>query len=208
MELLLSFTVLGAIALLAAISPGPDFVVVSKNSIAHSRAAGIWTAIGVGCALLIHVSYTIIGIGLVISQSILLFSIIKVVGAMYLIWLGISLLRSSGTHALSESEVGQTSISWISALREGFLTNALNPKATVFFVSIFSQFVSPKLPIVVQAAYGIEVALIVALWFVTLAVLLTMPAVRSGIGKAQSHVMKIMGVVLVGLGIKVAFSRM
>src|SRR3954463_9342933 len=95
MTLLLSFITFGAIALLAAISPGPDFLVVTKNSINHSRRIGIMTALGVGSAILVHVAYTIVGVGLIISQSILLFSAIKLLGAMYLCYLGVTMLRPS-----------------------------------------------------------------------------------------------------------------
>ena len=208
MEILLSFSALGVIALLAAISPGPDFLIVSKNSLSHSRTAGIWTAIGVGSALLVHTAYTIVGIGLIISQSVLLFSIIKILGAAYLIWLGAGLLwrRGNATPALEHQNFAGTK-SNLMAFREGFLTNVLNPKATVFFVSIFTQFVSPHLPIAVQAAYGVEVAAIVALWFVALSIMLTFSPIRSRIATLQDRLMQIMGVALVVLGIKVALEH-
>ena len=208
MELLLSFGALGVVALLAAMSPGPDFLVVSKNSLSHSRNAGIWTAVGVGCALLIHAAYTIVGIGLIISQSILLFSIIKILGAIYLIWLGASLLCAKKTHDLSVAHIdGAVSKSNLAAFREGFLTNVLNPKATVFFVSIFTQFVSPQLPIGIQAAFGLEVAVTVALWFVALSYMLTLSPVRSRISKLQDYLIRIMGVALIALGAKVALEQ-
>lgn len=208
MEILLSFGGLGIVALLAAISPGPDFLIVSKNALSHSRTSGVWTALGVGSALLVHTAYTIIGIGLIISQSILLFSVIKILGAVYLIWLGAGLLWKRGSHDIQLSE-GRlvTEKSNAVSFREGFLTNVLNPKATVFFVSIFTQFVSPTLPVSVQAVYGIEVAVIVAMWFVVLSAMLTLSPVRNRISKVQDKIMQIMGVALIALGIKVAFEH-
>ncbi len=203
---MLSFFAFAVVALLAAVSPGPDFLVVSKNSIAHSRKAGVWTAIGVGAALLVHVTYTLVGIGFIISQSILLFSIIKILGAIYIIWLGVSILMSKGGHEIALPEQEATYKSPTAAFREGFLTNVLNPKATIFFVSIFTQFVSPELPKIVQAAYGLEVAFIVMVWFVTLAFMLTIPLVQRKFGTIQSKLMKIMGVALIAFGVKVAFS--
>ncbi len=207
MELLFSFGAFAVIALLAAISPGPDFLVVAKNSLAHSRSAGMWTAVGVGSALLVHVTYTLVGIGLIISQSILLFSIIKVLGAVYLIWLGASILFSRQSHEISAPQGEAVYKAPRDAFKEGFLTNVLNPKATVFFVSIFTQFVSPQLPTLIQIAYGLEVVLIVMLWFVGLSAMLTMPLVRSGIGAVQGKLMKVMGIALILLGVKVAFSH-
>jgi len=208
MELLFVFFVLGIVALIAAISPGPDFLVVSKNSLMHSRKAGMYTALGIGVAILIHVAYTLVGIGFIISQSIVLFSIIKLLGAMYLIYLGARLLfakaqESRQTFVSAPSE-NKTSLQ---AFREGFLTNVLNPKATVFFVSIFSQFVSPELPILVQSMLGVEVAVIVGLWFIALAFMLTVPSVKEILSKFQSRVLKVMGIALIALGIKVAVSR-
>jgi len=198
MELILSFAAFAMIALLAAASPGPDFLVVSKNSLAHSRRAGVWTAIGVGAALLVHVTYTLVGIGLIISQSVLLFSVIKMLGAIYIVWLGFSILISKGLYEIPLPEEQVTYKAPLSALREGFLT--------IFFVSIFTQFVSPELPKVIQAAYGIEVALIVMSWFIMLSFVLTMSLVQKKLGVVQAKLMKVMGVALIALGVKVALS--
>ncbi len=207
MELLFSFGAFAVIALLAAVSPGPDFLVVSKNAVANSRTAGMWTAVGVGSALLIHVTYTLVGIGLIISRSILLFSIIKILGALYLIWLGATILLSKGQGQISAPHGAPTYKSSLTAFKEGFLTNVLNPKATVFFVSIFTQFVSPTLPKIIQVAYGIEVAFIVGTWFVALSILLTVPFVQHNVGAIQAKLMKVMGAALILLGVKVAFSH-
>lgn len=208
MLLLLSFITFGGVALLAAISPGPDFLVVTKNSISYSRRVGIMTALGVGAAILIHVAYTIVGVGFIISQSILLFSAIKLLGAIYLVYLGISLLRARSNVDLSQhAEVAaQTKTEW-QAFREGFLTNALNPKATIFFVSIFTQVVSPDLPAYIQALYGLEAAIVVGAWFVALTFMLTFSPIRTRIATIQTTVLKIMGAALIALGVKLAFAR-
>lgn len=93
MEFLLPFVTIGIISLLAAMSPGPDFAVVTKNSLFGSRTTGLYTAVGVGLGIFLHVGYSLVGIGLVISQSIFIFSIIKYVGAAYLLYLGYQLLK-------------------------------------------------------------------------------------------------------------------
>lgn len=82
------------ITLLAVISPGADFAMVSRNSMFLSRRAGLLTALGISLGVLVHVTYSMLGIGLLISQSILLFNLVKFAGAAYLIWLGIGMLRS------------------------------------------------------------------------------------------------------------------
>lgn len=208
MELLLLYATVGSVALLAAMSPGPDFLVVSKNSLVYSRKAGVFTALGVGFAILVHVGYTLIGIGLVISQSIVLFSLIKILGAVYLVYLGTKLLVAKEED--TQPAYAQDSFSkktTTQAFKEGFLTNVLNPKATVFFVSIFSQFISPELSVFAQTLLGLEVAIIVALWFVVLALILTVSSVKSAFARFQNRMLKIMGVALIALGVKVAISR-
>ncbi len=205
MELLLSFGTFGLIALLAAISPGPDFLIVSKNSIGYSRKVGVVTALGVGSAIMVHVGYTVIGVGLIISKSVLLFSIIKSLGALYLCYLGLTLLFSKHQALTIEDTKAQGTKTLREAFREGFLTNVLNPKATVFFVSVFSQIVPPSLPIAVQSLYGVEAAVIVSTWFAILAILLTLPKIKASLGKFQSKMLTVMGAALLLLGARLAF---
>jgi len=205
MEFLTPFIAVGIISLLAAMSPGPDFAVVTKNSLFGSRTTGLYTAIGVGLGIFLHVAYSLIGIGLIISQSILLFSVIKYIGALYLLYLGYQLLKSKRGEQKVVRESGEVSISPWSALREGFLTNALNPKATLFFLSVFTQVVDPQTPIFIQALLGTEVAIIVGLWFVSLTLLITYGPIKNLFSKAHYYLMKIMGGALVLLGIKLGF---
>jgi hypothetical protein len=119
------------ITLLAVISPGPDFAMVSRNSLLLSRRAGIFTACGIGAGVLIHVSYTLIGVGVLIQQSPWLFNLLKGIGAAYLIYLGFTLLRNA-THHDAAPTTTPAAISDLAALKTGFLTNALNPKTTIF----------------------------------------------------------------------------
>jgi len=83
-----------AVSLVAVVTPGPDFALTLRNSLAYSRRAGLYTAVGVGAGNLVHATYSLIGIGAVISKSILLFNILKWVGAAYLIYVGIKSLKA------------------------------------------------------------------------------------------------------------------
>jgi hypothetical protein len=87
------FTV-ATITILAVISPGADFAMVSRNSMMMSRRAGVLTAVGISLGVLVHVAYSLLGVGLVISRSVLLFNLIKYLGAAYLIYLGLSMVRA------------------------------------------------------------------------------------------------------------------
>ena len=88
------------ITLLAVISPGPDFAMVTRNSLMLSRRAGMLTALGIGLGVLVHVTYTLVGVGLLIQQSLWLFNAIKLVGAVYLIYLGVKMLRAKPSGCL------------------------------------------------------------------------------------------------------------
>lgn len=206
MEYIATAVTLGIIALLAAISPGPDFVVVVKNTL-NARRVGLMTAFGVGFGILVHVTYSLLGIGLIISQSILLFSLIKYAGAAYLLYLGIQLLRAKKGEDALKKMAGVEKRGGISswrALGEGFMTNALNPKATLFFLSIFTQVIHPETPLIVQGMYGVEVALVVGIWFSALALFLTMTPIRSKFSRIQYYLSKVMGGMLIAFGIKLA----
>ena len=203
MEYLTPFVAIGIISLLAAMSPGPDFAVVMKNSLFGSRKIGLLTAVGVGTGILLHVAYSLVGIGFIISQSIILFTIIKYVGALYLFYLAYQLLKSKKENG-TEVENARVEISSFSALREGFLTNALNPKATLFFLSIFTQVIDPHTPLTLQAALGVEVSLMVMIWFTSLALVVTYNPIKSVFIKAHYYLMKLMGGALILLGLKLA----
>lgn len=185
-------------------SPGPDFAVVTKNSLFGSRTVGLFTAIGVGLGIFLHVAYSLVGIGVIISQSILVFSIIKYIGAAYLLYLGYQLLRAKKETKEEVQTENKFTMSPVAALREGFFTNALNPKATLFFLSVFTQVIDPQTPLAIQALLGAEVAVIVGLWFVLLTLLITYGPVKGLFSKIHYYLMKVMGGALVLLGIKLA----
>jgi RhtB (resistance to homoserine/threonine) family protein len=197
------------ITLLAVISPGPDFAMVSRNSLLLSRRAGVLTACGIGSGVLIHVSYTLIGVGVLIQQSLWLFTLLKAVGAAYLIYLGISMLRHAGTSVAASSSATPTAVSDFAALKTGFLTNVLNPKTTIFIVSLFMQVVNPQTPLGVQIGYGLFIALAHILWFSAVALLFSAPGInarllrlRKGIDRAFGGLLIAFGALLAMAGIK------
>jgi RhtB (resistance to homoserine/threonine) family protein len=207
MSYLVEFATVAAVHLLAVASPGPDFALVTKNSLAYSRRAGVYSAIGVGLGILVHVAYSLIGIGVLMAQSILLFSLVKFLGAGYLIYIGWKSLRAKPVSTLVlEANAATGDLTPVQAVRMGFLTNALNPKATLFFLSLFTQVISPATPKPIQIGYGLEMCLATMVWFSLLATLLSHPRLRARIRGVQHYVERAFGVILIGLGIKVALS--
>ncbi len=211
MELIFSeyFTELIAvisITMLTIITPGPDFIIVARNSLAYSRRSGVMTAAGVATAVWIHVAYTLAGIGLILSQSIFLYSLIKYLGAAYLVYLGVSCVKGAGNSVSVEAQKSSQSITSFRSYQMGFLNNALNPKATVFFVSLFTQLVSTTTPLSVQIIYGAIVSISCFVWFSCVAMFLNTQEIRHFFLKIQKHIERVMGGVLIAVGLKVASS--
>lgn len=203
------FLTVALIHLLAVASPGPDFAVVVRESVTHGRRAGTWTAFGVGTAIFLHVGYSLLGIGLIVSQSIMLFNALKWLAAAYLLYIGFKALRARpakpGSDEVQAAAVERTPRG---AFVAGFMTNGLNPKATLFFLSLFTVVINPHTPLLVQAGYGVYLALATGLWFCLVAMLFSQQRVRAGFARMGHWFDRAMGAVLVALGIKIAFTEM
>lgn len=193
---------------LGVMSPGPDFAMVMRNSLVYSRRTGLLAAAGLASGILVHVTYSLLGIGLLISQSILLFNAIRLIGAGYLIFIGIkSLLSKKDAHPLEgDSPLMATGkeLNTFAALKLGFLTNVLNPKVTLFFLALFTQVINPNTPIGIKVLYGVVMSLQTFIWFAIVALVLTHKRVNSVFAGIKHYLERVFGVILIALGIKVA----
>jgi len=190
------------IAIFMAISPGADFVVITRNSMFHGRQSGLYSALGIGLAIWIHVAYSIAGLAIIISKSIVLFSLIKYLGAAYLIYIGYKTFMAKGK--LNDEQVNENQLSSFGALKLGFITNALNPKTTLFFLSLFTQVVNPSTPIWIQLLYGLIICLAHIIWFSFVSIFFSHPALVSKFNTHKQKIEKVVGTVLIGFGVKVA----
>lgn len=181
----------------AVASPGPDFAVVLKQSMQQGRAAAISTSIGIGTGILLHVTYSLIGIGLIIKTTPWLLNILLYLAAAYLAWIGISALKSQphGQTKLSAVPVPQKSL--IKSFMIGFITNGLNPKATLFFLSVFTVAISSETLLSHKIIYGLYMAVATAAWFIFLSVVITHRKVRAFYELNGYIFDRIMGVVLI-----------
>ncbi len=195
------------IHLLALISPGPDFIMCVRNSLTYSRRTGIYTAVGFGGGIAVHIFYCIAGLALIISKSILIFSFIKFLGAGYLIFIGTKSILSKSSKIDVGEENKKQDISPLAAVRSGFLTNALNPKATLFMLSLFTLVISPGTPFPVMLVMGAIMVADTILWFSLVATLLTHKKIRTIFEKYQGIFNKTLGGLLIALGVKVALSE-
>src|SRR5688572_3135975 len=193
--------------LLAVVSPGPDFAVVLKRSLLQGRRAAVWTSVGIGTAILLHVTYSLLGLGLLIRGSETWFNVVKYAGAAYIAWLGILALRAK-PRRMDDGELvhpGQ-STDGRKSFAIGFLTNALNPKATLFFISLFVLIVNPQTPKLIQAGYGAWMAVATTAWFSLVSIMFSRPDVR---GKFLSHghwIDRVLGVVFIGFAASLALA--
>ncbi|MEJ1119406.1 LysE family translocator [Phyllobacterium sp. CCNWLW109] len=191
------------------VSPGADFAIVVRQSIVHGRRSAIMTSLGIGSSLLFHISYTVLGLGLLVSKSLLLFGLLKWAGAAYLVYLGIKALRAPAMEAPADvvENVPQKKISDGRSFLMGFVTNALNPKAVLFFLSLFSALVSHETPVLIQASYGVFMALALVAWFVAVSTFFTIQSVRDRFVSWGKWFNRVTGMVFIGLGIKLATSQ-
>jgi RhtB (resistance to homoserine/threonine) family protein len=192
------------ITILAVISPGADFAMVTRNSYLYGRKAGLLAALGIALGVQIHVMYTMLGVGLIISQSPALFTVIKIAGAIYLIYIGYKTFTSKSKLDIDLS--ADAGLSPFSALRNGFLTNVLNPKTTLFVVSTYTQVVNPSTPLAQQIGYGLFMSLAHGVWFSLVALFFSHQTLRSAMINGQSLLNKIIGSALLGLGVSLAFA--
>ncbi len=202
---LTEFLTIMAVSLFALASPGPDFAMVLRQSVSYGRSTALWTSLGVGCGVLIHVAYCLLGLGLIIAHSLVAFRVLKWAGALYLIAIGIQSLRSASRRPTDLSIYRPVQVpSRYQALWIGFCTNVLNPKATLFFLSVYSAVISAQTPLLLQAGYGLYMALATIVWYVSLSLLLGHPFVRRWIGAFGHWGERFVGIALIGLGLKLA----
>lgn len=199
LPMILSFTALQMIGL---ISPGPDFAITMRNSLIYSRKIGLFTAIGVACGIMVHVTYTLLGVGFFITKTAWLFSLFKYLGATYLFYIGYQGLKAKKHDLLASNLTHQNAISNVAAFRSGFLTNALNPKAMLFFLSIFTVFLSPKTPVLIMLIYGIIVFTTTLSWFTFVSFCFSNKRIRSLFSSISHWVERVTGGILVLLAVK------
>ena len=136
--------------LLLNITPGPDSLLVMARSGAHGWRAGSAAALGIGAGTLVHVSAAALGLSALLAASAMAFTVVKIAGAAYLVWMGIGMLRARRAAPSSPDATAPASAaSAPPAARlfwQGFATNVLNPKVALFFLAFVPQFITPEAP--------------------------------------------------------------
>lgn len=202
----ISLLLLIMICFIGMISPGPDFILVTKNALLYPRRQALATALGIVTGCLFHATYCILGLALIITQSIVLYTIIKYVGACYLIYLGLKGLKSKQSMKISRDFSSVKNITVSKAYIEGVLCNALNPKLAVFLLSLFTQFVSMHASLGDKTLVAGVFISESALYWPLLVLFLQSNNVRKVFARFQVALSRVFGGLLVYLGIRVMLS--
>ena len=191
----------GLIHLVALVSPGPDFVVACRNSLLYSRTIGIYTAVGFGLGICVHISYAVFGLSWLIANNELIFTVIQYLGAFYLMLIGIQSLRSFQSQIGQEPATASSRISPFRAVRIGFITNVLNPKATLFFLSLFSSMLNPTVGELTLVVIALLLVVTTILWFSLVALLISHPRFTSSLKRYEKTIHQFFGVLLIAIGV-------
>lgn len=195
----------GGVVMLGAMSPGPDFAVVVRRSAVSGRNQGMATAVGIAAGVFVWAAAAATGVAALVAASAVAFTIVKVMGAAYLLYLGVRALIGAvrgGGAELDAPEAGRGS-PW-AAFREGLLCNVLNPKAAIFFVALMPQFLSDGAPLGDTLALSAVALVITTVWFLAVANLVG--ALRRIFARpaARRTIDALSGAALITLGVRLA----
>jgi len=194
--------------LLAVASPGPDFALVLRQSLAHGRRTAIWSSIGIGCGICVHITYSLLGLGYFLKNSAVALTTFKWLGAAYLAWVGIQAIRAqprSGDIDLAAAGTGPTGgAAWLT----GFLVNVLNPKAALFFISLFPLAVNVHTPKLIQAGYGLWMTVTTAGWFCFVSMVFTRESVRRSFLQHGHWIDRALGVIFLGFAVSLVLTTL
>ncbi|MCM5682815.1 LysE family translocator [Schlegelella sp. S2-27] len=196
--------------LLLNIAPGPDSLLIMTRSATQGWRAGCTAALGIGAGTFVHIFAAALGLSAVLATSSAAFTVVKLAGAAYLVWVGIGMLRSRATDAPLEARADAPVLAYRRIFMQGFLTNALNPKVAIFFLAFVPQFIAPDAPNKALAfvVLGLIFNLNGMLWCNFLAVFTALASRRLRVGaRVSTWLNRAIGGVFVALGVKLALSR-
>jgi RhtB (resistance to homoserine/threonine) family protein len=194
------FIALAVAHLLVMATPGPDFAISVSQTIRYGRRAGIYTALGISAGVTIHILYTLLGMGTLMHASPEILQWAKVLGAVYLLYLAWNLIRSQPNQDI---DIDTTMPSRTrGAFVSGFLTNALNPKVTLFFLAIFTTLVNANTPLGVQIFYGAWICIVSAAWFSLVSIVFSQQKIRQAFLRHGHWFERVMGILFIAFAVR------
>ena len=198
------------VAAIVIVVPGPDTAVVTKNVLLHGRRAALGTSLGVSAGLSVWTLAAAVGVASVLRASAVAFTVLKLIGALYLIWLGLQALRAashSGSGA-GLSTANRPAMGALGGFRQGLLSDLANPKIGIFFTSLLPQFVDPGHSVLLPfLALGAVFVAMTALWLSAYCLIAARAATTLQRPRVRAAMDRITGVVLIVLGVRVAIEH-
>ena len=195
-------SVIASITTLCMLSPGPDMVLVMRNTLLVDRRAGGWTAVGILSGNLVHIAYCALGLGLLLSRHATAYDVLRYAGALYLVYLALQSFQSRGDGLADPTDAADRDAR--GPYVQGLLNNLLNPKGILFYLGVFTQLITPEVSgvnTIVLIATMVSVS--AAFWLVFVQTL-HLPGTRTWLRRWNRTIDRAFGVVLLGLAIQVA----
>jgi len=190
---------------LCMLSPGPDMVLVMRNTLAGDRRRGGLTALGVLTGNLCHIVYCAVGIALLLSRTPVAYNVLRIAGAIYLVYLGVQGVRYAsrgGDNVIPSQDAERGSPYW-----QGFVNNLLNPKGSLFYLGVFTQVITPDVsPAQAALLVAAMMAVSVAFWIVFVQTL-HLPVIRTAVENSKATIDRVFGIVLIALGARIAMLK-
>ena len=194
---LLTFAQVFTVCLLGAMSPGPSMAVVISNAIFKGRYNGILTSIGHGIGIAVYATFAVLGLGLIIKTNVFIFNGLKILSIIFLIFIGLKSILNKEKLNLEDKDLKENTISFL----QGFSISILNPKIFVWFIAVYSQFMSTNNQLIFDI-YLISIAGIVdACWYIILTLTVTTASALSFFQKKIYVIQKIQGFFFIALGL-------
>lgn len=206
--MLMLFLTVALVHLIALMSPGPDFFFVSQTAASRSRREAMMGVVGISLGIVVWAGVALMGLHLILQKMAWLHQIIMVGGGIYLCWMGWQLLRSARAQQAQPAAEAQVALPKAGrSFIRGFLTNLSNPKAVIYFGSVFSLFVGDSVG--AGARWGLFLLIVAEtfVWFSLVAVVFALPAMRRGYQRLAKWIDGVAGMLFTGFGLHLIFTR-
>ncbi|MDC0864614.1 LysE family transporter [Rickettsiaceae bacterium] len=203
---LIQVTILNMIGL---VSLGPDFALVMRNSLVHDKRAGMMTSLGITCGEAVHICYISLGVGVIIENNSMLLASMKILGGIYLVYIGIQMVRSKQNPATLVNPSHQQSLNTVSdfkMFRVGFITNILNPKVILFFLGLFSVVINSNTPIGILLLYVFVILITTFGWFSFVTIFFSHRDIRDKFIKVKHLIDRVTGIFLILISVKLVLT--
>ena len=192
----MEFLTIAILHFFAVSSPGPDFIIVTRQSIRSGRTAAIFTSLGIASGILVHSFAAMTGLTYIISSNPLVFLYLKIIASIYLGYLGFISIFNSSSITQYTSNQSTSDQNFLYSYRIGFITNVLNPKAILFFITVFSIVVDSSTSVLSLGIYGAYMSIATFIWFTFISYIFTNTTLINKYRNSLPRFEKILGCIL------------